>query len=582
MVYVKEKGLREKKLYIIGLCAITLVLVGILGTYAYFTSVIINDNRQEAEVDMGTLSLRFADNDNGINARLTFGESITKKFTLENTGTLDATVSIEWLDMINTYTEGSLTYTLFYSESENGDYSEVISSKNVPTSSTEFTSTLVPDITIPVGKTYYYNLVVTLNYSDTIDQTSDINAVFSTKFDIQQSSKIRKYTLTVDPNGGTIDGSSEIQTFNLSAGDEQNISIPLSLDSDFIEWEISGYDSTINDSTVVMGKSNTKIVAKYKAGQAREVLEYLKVVPNENYPKSFTVEATKNEGVFRAQDDYGTSYYYRGAVDNNYVKFAGFYWRIVRINGNGSVRMIYDGTTAHPNGENNTDRFTHLKQVWNDFQDDAKYMGYMFGGENGVASASLEESVRNETNSSIKSVVDDWYKTNIVDRDYDRYVSDTLFCNDRTLDESTGNTVGYGVGESWTMGRSRYRANMYGQVRLTCPQKNDAFTVGDTERGNGSLTYPIGLLTVDEKMMAGLYNVNYSNYLYKGNKYWSMTPDSLHQSKANIILVGDHPYIFVKATSVHVAPVINLKPEYVKTMIGSGTIDDPFRTVDNR
>ena len=87
MVYVKEKGLREKKLYIIGLCAITLVLVGILGTYAYFTSVIINDNRQEAEVDMGTLSLRFADNDNGINASLTFGESITKKFTLENTGT---------------------------------------------------------------------------------------------------------------------------------------------------------------------------------------------------------------------------------------------------------------------------------------------------------------------------------------------------------------------------------------------------------------------------------------------------------------------------------------------------------------
>ncbi len=172
--------------------------------------------------------------------------------------------------------------------------------------------------------------------------------------------------------------------------------------------------------------------------------------------------------------------------------------------------MIYDGTTAHPNGENNTDRFTHLKQVWNDFQDDAKYMGYMFGGENRVASTQREEAVRNETDSSIKRVIDDWYKTNIVDRDYDRYVSDT--------------------------------------------------------RGNGSLTYPIGLLTVDEKMMAGLYNVNYSNYLYKGNKYWSMTPDSLHQSKANIILVGDHPYIFVKATSVHVAPVINLKPEYVKTM----------------
>ena len=57
-----------------------------------------------------------------------------------------------------------------------------------------------------------------------------------------------------------------------------------------------------------------------------------------------------------AKDAYGTSYYYRGNVTNNYVKFADKYWRIVRINGDGTVRVIYDGTSAHANGESSEDR----------------------------------------------------------------------------------------------------------------------------------------------------------------------------------------------------------------------------------
>ena len=58
----------------------------------------------------------------------------------------------------------------------------------------------------------------------------------------------------------------------------------------------------------------------------------------------------------KAKDAYGDSFYYRGNVTNNYVKFAGFYWRIIRINGDGTVRVIYDGTSAHANGESNEDR----------------------------------------------------------------------------------------------------------------------------------------------------------------------------------------------------------------------------------
>ena len=67
--FMEERNNR-KKIFILGLCAITLMLTSILGTYAYFMSNINNDSRQEAEVDTGTMRLRFADNDEGINAKL--------------------------------------------------------------------------------------------------------------------------------------------------------------------------------------------------------------------------------------------------------------------------------------------------------------------------------------------------------------------------------------------------------------------------------------------------------------------------------------------------------------------------------
>ena len=71
----------------------------------------------------------------------------------------------------------------------------------------------------------------------------------------------------------------------------------------------------------------------------------------------FSQVATADEGMYKVEDDLGMSYYFRGAVENNYVKFAGYWWRIVRINGNGSIRLIYDGTSAHANGESSTDPY---------------------------------------------------------------------------------------------------------------------------------------------------------------------------------------------------------------------------------
>ena len=82
--------------------------------------------------------------------------------------------------------------------------------------------------------------------------------------------------------------------------------------------------------------------------------------------------------MYASTDDFGDTFYYRGAVGGNYVKFAGYYWRIIRVNGDGSIRMIYDGTTPHENGESSNDRRVGTS-AFNKYWNDNAYVGYMHG-----------------------------------------------------------------------------------------------------------------------------------------------------------------------------------------------------------
>ena len=88
----------------------------------------------------------------------------------------------------------------------------------------------------------------------------------------------------------------------------------------------------------------------------------------------FSKTATTDEGLFMAEDDEGESYYYRGAVKNNYVSFAGFIWRIIRRNGDGSVRMIYSGKKTSDTGED----VTIGKSQFNSKYWDPTYVGYKY------------------------------------------------------------------------------------------------------------------------------------------------------------------------------------------------------------
>ena len=407
-------------------------------------------------------------------------------------------------------------------------------------------------------------------------------------------------------------------------------------------------------------------------------LDELQRCPTMNSDGTVTVTGAEDTYGYlcKAKDAYGDSYYYRGNVTNNYVLFAGKYWRIIRYNGDGTVRVIYDGTSAHANGEDSEDRGIGTSE-FNDKRYDNAYVGYMYGNRDGIVEQSTQYSTSyyantrtyyiakeysynastdrftlkdpiavlgnsmtsdyigyytfnwtsssdsrhlinkitsvtagssratigysyvsygttskdkaqtNTNSSNIKVYLDTWYENNIKGTTYEQYVKDNLFCNDRSLSINTPSgysNKGYGTEKTayrlYNFANSSYNNKMM----LTCPQKNDAFTVNDTSKGNGALTYGIGLVTTDEVVLAGGWRDSNSNYyLYNGYYSWTMSPYYFNGEDA-----GER-YVFSDGRAYDnsgvngevirngaARPVFNLSSEILKN--GSGTASDPYHT----
>ena len=334
------------------------------------------------------------------------------------------------------------------------------------------------------------------------------------------------------------------------------------------------------------GKVTVKLIAEKTPSIVDQIISQLDTTgkcPTVNDDGTVVVNSAESTDgyVCSAPDDYGTSYYFRGNVENNWVKFANSYWRIIRVNGDKSIRMIYAGDAtvldALPNKEEvlkngyndgDTDYTQIGESAFNSSRDDDNaYVGYMYGTP---GSSTYDETHANTNNSAIKEAIDSWYEAHLKSTEYESYLSDTLFCNDRSFNESN---TGTGAGTSVT----HYRPKS-GNPTLKCSQKNDRFTVDDEEIGNGSLTYPISLITSDEVYLAGgSGSTNHSYYLYTGNSCWTLSPFSSSVSGAFVRVVTvdgltDFGYVDV---SRGVRPVINLKAGSLTK--GSGTALDPYQ-----
>lgn len=289
------------------------------------------------------------------------------------------------------------------------------------------------------------------------------------------------------------------------------------------------------------------------------------------------------------EDDYGTSYYFRGAVKNNYVQFANKCWRIVRINGDNSVKIVLhnDNTSSVVNpcsSANNNDTAAFAKysgttyySAFNNNDDDNAYVGFMYGATGASDYASTHA---NTNKSTILTNLETWYKNNLTA--YGNKLADTIWCNDKSTESGK---LGYGTS---TIDYAAYnRLASTEQPTLKCPNDNNGgklskFTVNDTTNGNGNLTYKIGLLTADEISFSGsiAYSYNYSTYLQEntgGNHWWSLSSGSFNGSSAFAWLV--HSGYLDNSASVYynvgLRPAISLVSSTTISG-GSGTSEDPY------
>ena len=326
---------------------------------------------------------------------------------------------------------------------------------------------------------------------------------------------------------------------------------------------------------------------------------------------SIGTAATTNEGLIKTTDDYGTAYYYRGAAENNYVRFAGMCWRIVRTTGSNDVKLVLynnDSDNCTLTGEGLA-YAKYASSYTSSFSDNHAHTsaGYMYGLEddntNTACLFNVNDTVVNKYSSyktesacvkaggkwaanqysvyfsNVKESValknlNTWYKARL--EPYNDKLADVIWCNDKKTASSSTSSVDFAINKRMKTGPS-----------MVCNYDNlggnlNKYTVNDTVNGNGDLTYPIGLLTADELIFAGGASSGDmgSTYLTKNisanSGIWTMTPIGWYYNDGNTHVAFNAENIIISYTSSHyyLRPSIALKGNV--SISGSGSASDPF------
>ena len=413
-----------------------------------------------------------------------------------------------------------------------------------------------------------------------------------------------------------------------------------------VRWKIIGRYYNLNVSQAQLGGKNFtgKIYAISKGCSSEDGSSvkkgYETILANNGGAASMTaltstdfanVTTASDKGMHKAPDDLGTSYYFRGAVDNNWVKYGKYtkdtyytydgdynyslvsscdgldkcfkiaskgddmYWRIIRINGDNSIRMIYAGTyapdentkvTLTESGEFDDDgnpiggqKTSAGRSKFNQNYNSAEYVGYMY---------TIGEQHGTSKSSDIKTYLDNWYANYTDLSATGTKITDQIYCNDRTASTSdvAYSTTNYTTLTSWNSTGTTYYYGANGRIVkdnnsiLTCAVDSDRFTVNKINgKGNSVLTYPIGLITIDEVEMAGnnWNGNNTSYYLHTGDYYWAGSPYGFGDGgNAGGFEVNDDGGLIndCVSNSDGVRGVVSLSSE--SKLLGSGTYNDVY------
>ncbi len=370
--------------------------------------------------------------------------------------------------------------------------------------------------------------------------------------------------------------------------------------------------SSDNDGNIVIGnlKKGSKCIFYFEYNSTPEnMLAKLEARTGKQYitspmPAISAVDTSSSTGkLYTAEDNYGISYVFRGDVQDNWVTFANKSWRIIRINGDGTLRLIYQCGSASCQDTNGTN--TRIGYIsYNLPNNDNTHVGYYIVND---VTSKYPEAHQGTTPSTVAEYVNSWYSGEGDMTNYTKYISgNTGFCNDRQISQisrSNYSNTGFGRGsENATIYAETDRfisANLSSSLGTQTPDlrcgvdpktkavdksalQRDLYTTGaEAGNGNGILQYPVGLITVDEVAMAGgkstINNLNY--YLYTGYSYWTMSPSSF-SSSASVFFVGSSGSIdngsgTNASFAQGVRPVINLKGSTTFSG-GNGLVGSPF------
>ena len=305
-----------------------------------------------------------------------------------------------------------------------------------------------------------------------------------------------------------------------------------------------------------------------------------------------TISSNKNttEALLAStEDDYGTSYYFRGAVKNNYVEFANKCWRIVRVGGDGSVKLVLHndniaGATNPCSSANNSTNAafarynTQYASAFNSSYNDNAYVGFKYGT---AGASDYATTHANTNNSTILTNLEIWYTNNL--KTYADAIADTVWCNDKTnVTDTTFNPNGYsnvnGLG---------YAKNVtyYGATQRLLSSSGSAGGTGPSLKCNGELSKiksKIGLITADEIAFSGsiAFTYNRSTYLQENtgaNWWWSLSPNYFFGGGASVwnVVSGYLNGIDFVNYDRGVRPAISLVSD-IEISGGSGTSEDPY------
>ena len=297
----------------------------------------------------------------------------------------------------------------------------------------------------------------------------------------------------------------------------------------------------------------------------------------------------------------GTKVYYFAGSDktnkiNNWVKFANHYWRIIRTNHDGSIRLIYSGTN------HDTEKaYIGQSKFDGDYGDYGPlHVGYMYG-----TNGSLDNNRMNENDSTIKTYIDAWYGNNL--SSYTKYIStEAVYCNDRSVGkvDHTYEYV-YQFGASTRMDTNKKPSYDCGKNTSNdtwfdgSQQSADMFTHTSATLGNKKLTYPVALITADELVYSGAKSntssdiwVNQNslgNFNFAENYFITMTP--YHGSYDEVDTTMNTSELFAYDTNGvltqsppngewWVRPVISIKGDNLLSS-GNGSSSSPYEIVYN-